>query len=402
MAEQHALIDWPLTPYTGWGGYGIQLAQALLEQGRYIPRLLACNDRSEHCDLHWLDALHYLEGKSRPLMQQLAAAEGAGCLPISTQAPLGFSPLGNHVPPPRFSADLNVGVTFFECSRFSTKDLETLKSFDLVVSGSRWNQALLQKQGVKRARLVHQGVDTALFNPEPVPRLLKRSLVIFSGGKLENRKGQDIVIAAFRRLLHHHPDALLIAAWGNMGHVGLNTIAASPHVQGAPERGRAEAIGPWLEANGVPASNVFLLPCMVNRQFPHLMKQADVAVFASRCEGGTNLMAMETLACGVPTLISANTGHLDLLTMGFGHALPMGQAGLGRVSPDVLKAYGGDPLGLWGETDPDELLQWWLRIASEREFWCCLGRKHASAVRSLSWRESMRRLLMLVEELPPT
>ena len=40
MVEQLALIDWPLTPYTGWGGYGIQLAQALLEQGRYVPRLL--------------------------------------------------------------------------------------------------------------------------------------------------------------------------------------------------------------------------------------------------------------------------------------------------------------------------------------------------------------------------
>ena len=149
---------------------------------------------------------------------------------------------------------------------------------------------------------MHQGVDTALFNPEPVPLLLRRSLVIFSGGKLENRKGQDIVIAAFRQLLRHYPDALLIAAWGNMGHVGLNTIAVSPHVQGAPERGRADAIGPWLEANGVPAANVFLLPCLVNRQLPHLIKQADVAVFASRCEGGTNLMAMETLACGVPTL----------------------------------------------------------------------------------------------------
>ena len=112
-----------------------------------------------------------------------------------------------------------------------------------------------------RARLVHQGVDTALFNPEPVPRLLKRSLVIFSGGKLENRKGQDIVIAAFRRLLRHCPDALLIAAWGNMGHVGFNTIAASPHVQGAPERGRADAIGPWLEANGVPPPMFF--SCLV-------------------------------------------------------------------------------------------------------------------------------------------
>ena len=80
MAEQHALIDWPLTPYTGWGNYGIQLAQALLEQGNYLPLLLARNDRSQHCDLHWLDALQYLEDKSRLLMQQMAAAEGAGRL----------------------------------------------------------------------------------------------------------------------------------------------------------------------------------------------------------------------------------------------------------------------------------------------------------------------------------
>ena len=39
MADRQALIDWPLTPYTGWGGYGIQLAQALLEQRLYWPRL---------------------------------------------------------------------------------------------------------------------------------------------------------------------------------------------------------------------------------------------------------------------------------------------------------------------------------------------------------------------------
>ena len=35
MGDRQALIDWPLTPYTGWGGYGIQLAQALLEQRQY-------------------------------------------------------------------------------------------------------------------------------------------------------------------------------------------------------------------------------------------------------------------------------------------------------------------------------------------------------------------------------
>ena len=295
MDDRRALIDWPLTPYTGWGGYGIQLAQALLEQRKYWPRLLACNDRSDLCDLHWLEALQHLENQSATLARQLSAAEGAGKLPVQTKAALGFSPLGNYVPSPRFTASKHVGVTFFECSRFSEKDLGILKKFDLVISGSRWNQALLRRQGIDRARLVHQGVDTAVFNPEPVPQLLRRGLIIFSGGKLENRKGQDIVIAAFRRLLCHYPDALLIASWGNVGHVGLHTIADSPHVQGAPERGRVNAIAPWLESNGIPLSNVFLLPCVANRQLPHLIKQADVAVFASRCEGGTNLMAMETL-----------------------------------------------------------------------------------------------------------
>ena len=268
-----------------------------------------------------------------------------------------------------------------------------------MITGSRWNQALLKRQGIQRAHLVHQGVDTAVFNSEPVPRFLKRSLVVFSGGKLENRKGQDIVIAAFRLLLRQHPDALLIAAWGNVGHVGLNTIEASPYVEGAPDRGRVEAVAPWLEANGIPRSNLLLLPCVVNRQLPNLIKQADVAVFASRCEGGTNLMAMESLACGVPTLISANTGHLDLLAMGFGHALPMGQTGSSSVDPCVHRAYGGDPLGLWGETDPEELLSWWLRIAANREEWRCNGRRYAEALKSLSWRESMRKLLLLVEEL---
>ena len=366
MADRQALLDWPLTPYTGWGGYGIQLAQALLEQRKYWPRLLAFNDRSALCDLHWLDALQHLEDQSVTLAQQLAAAEGAGTLPVHTDAAIGFSPLGNFAPAPRFTASKHVGVTFFECSQFSEKDLEILNQFDLVISGSRWNQALLKRQGIDRAHLVHQGVDTAVFNPEPVPQLLRRSLIIFSGGKLENRKGQDIVIAAFRRLLRYYPDALLLAAWGNIGHVGLNTISESPHVKGAPERGRVDAIGPWLEANGIPPSNVFLLPCVVNRQLPHLIKQADVAVFASRCEGGTNLMAMETLACGVPTLISANTGHLDLLAMGFGHALPMGQSGSVEVDARVHRVYGGDPLGLWGETDPEEILSWWLRIAANR------------------------------------
>lgn len=111
-------------------------------------------------------------------------------------------------------------------------------------------------------------------------------------------------------------------------------------------------------------------------------------------------MAMETLACGIPTIISANTGHLDLLAMDFGHVVPMGQSGVGKVASEDYQSYGDDALGLWGETDPEELLQWWLKIAADRHAWREIGREHATAVQALSWRQSMNKLLSLVEEIP--
>ena len=394
-----ALIDWPLTPYTGWGNYGTQLAQALMEQGCYQPVLMALNDRTDHCDLHWLAALEHLEAGSKSIRLILEKAIEDGNLPLPTSASLAFSPLGNISPPPRCKAKHNVGVIFFECSDFSKQQLEILQSFDLVVTGSLWNQALLKQFGVSRSQLVHQGVDAGLFNPAPVPKLIKRSLVIFSGGKLESRKGQDIVIDAFRNLLQFHPDALLIAAWGNVGNVAVETIGCSPYVQGAPKEGRAQGIASWLAANGVPEKNVWVLPCVVNRQLPNVIKQADVAVFVSRCEGGTNLMAMETLACGVPTLVSANSGHLDLLEMGMGHCLPVGAAGIGCVNSDLIVAYGRDHFGFWGETDPDELLQCWLKIASEKASWQQQGQQQAAAMQAMSWEVSMKRLMDLLKEI---
>ena len=51
--------------------------------------------------------------------------------------------------------------------------------------------------------------------------------------------------------------------------------------------------------------------------------------------------------------------------MGFGHALPMGQSG--RVKLILVHRAYGNVVGLWGETDPEELLDWWLRIAANRE-----------------------------------
>ncbi len=43
---------------------------------------------------------------------------------------------------------------------------------------------------------------------------------VFSGGKLDFRKGQDIVLAAFKRFAENHKDAVLVTAWQNLATYG--------------------------------------------------------------------------------------------------------------------------------------------------------------------------------------
>ena len=395
MALQKLLIDWPLTPYTGWGSYGIQLVQALLAGHGARPVLTCRADRSPHCEPHWLLRLDEVEHYSQGLIDYLRSKpEGV----VDTNCRVVLEPLGNQVPPERIRGTHQVGITFFERSAVDAKYLAGLDRLKLVITGSRWNQRVLEEGGYGRAVLVHQGIDPSRFHPTPVPRLLNRPFVLFAGGKLEARKGQDVVIAAFRNFLRHCPDALLIACWGNLGNVGLDTIALSHHVQGSPSNGDALAIHAWLLQQGIPARNLMVPTVMANSQLPGLMKQADAAVFTSRCEGGTNLMAMETLACGIPTVLSANTGHLDLLELELAHAVAVGEQGLGQVPPAITVGYGGDHGGLWGETDPTELVEAWLRLWKDNAEWREHAYRESQRMVTFSWTRSMDQLLSCLVE----
>ena len=56
---------------------------------------------------------------------------------------------------------------------------------------------------------------------------MKDSFVIFSGGKFEFRKGQDIVIKAFRHLQDKYRDVNLITSWFNSWDFSFNTMSMS-------------------------------------------------------------------------------------------------------------------------------------------------------------------------------
>jgi len=394
MKNQRLLIDWPLTPYTGWGSYGIQLAQALIAGEDAKPVLTYRADRSPHCDPHWLIKLDELEAYSHELIKYFDKNPRET---VNTNCQVAMGPMGNEIPPLRCLAKHQIGVTFFERTTINAQYIETLERYRMIITGSHWNHQLLIDSGYKRSEMIHQGVDTSRFNSIPTHRLLKNEFIIFAGGKLEARKGQDIVIAAFREFIKKCPDALLIACWGNIGNVGLETISQTPHISGAPKQGNNTEIMEWLSSNGIPGKNILLAPIMANSMLANLMKQADVAVFTSRCEGGTNLMAMETLACGIPTILSANTGHLDLLEMKLDHAIAIGIDGRGKVPKKITSGYGGDKGKLWGETNPEELAAKWMDIWREKSKWAIKGIEAAKGLESMSWKSSMKNLTTVLK-----
>lgn len=124
---------------------------------------------------------------------------------------------------------------------------------------------------------------------------------------------------------------------------------------------------------------------------PKVQAQADVAVFPNRCEGGTNLMAMECLASGLPTILSANTGHLDLIDER--HCYPL--TSQDRV--DVVAPFGGTEG--WGESNVDEVLDLLDRVYHERTEAEKRGAAAAQFMRDWTWGRRYEQLLAYLERI---
>src|SRR5262249_55865660 len=176
---------------------------------------------------------------------------------------------------------------------------------------------VLAQLSIDHVQTLLQGVDTTHFHPGPRAGLFGDRFVVFSGGKLERRKGQDLVVQAFCAFAQRRPDALLVTAWSSPWPQFARSLDQNPSLSPIPFRpdGQVDVIA-WAQANGIPERQMLDLGRVPNADMPRILREIDVALFPNRAEGATNFVAMECMACGVPTILSANTGHLDLIRDG--------------------------------------------------------------------------------------
>lgn len=379
-------FDWAISTLFGWGVYGLNL----LRHWSAVSGSPAFSLSPIHLEsLAGMDPLGL-----RAIAQKLVDSDQLRlqrALEIGARAPLDgtvLHSLGN-----RFlgstrpsqggtSGRVTAGVIFFEDTNLPDAPAIAAE-YDVIVTGSSWCEEVLRARGIYNVATVFQGIDPSVFHPAPRAGSLAGRFAVFSGGKLERRKGQDIVLLAFRAFAARHPDAVLVTSWHSPWPITALTVNLNPNIAPVVLTGDGK-LDParWAYANGIAEQQFIDLGVVPNHLMARVLREMDVAIFPNRCEGGTNLVAMECMACGVPTILADNTGQRDLIATGSPYPL--------TVQRDVAPV--GSGTDGWGETDVDEVVAALEHAYANRDDASRRGLAGAAAMQGWSWKNQIGRL----------
>ncbi len=282
----------------------------------------------------------------------------------------------------------NIGYTFFEYE-LSENAVKNAVNYDIVLGGSTWNEQKLKARGVKDTGVLIQGVDPKLFYPGDKQKS-NDLFVIFSGGKFELRKGQDLVLKAIKILQQKYSDVVLINAWYNMWPNTMHSMAASKNINYEYKGETWKNFMVHLcKINEIDGNKVLTLPITPNDKLRELYLSSDIGLFPNRCEGGTNLVLMEYMACGNPVIASYNSGHKDILT-------PENSLRLEHMHEFKLYDDNKKLIADWEEPDIDEIISKLEYAYLNREKVKQIGRNAGEYMKKLTWKESAETLLKYI------
>ncbi len=280
---------------------------------------------------------------------------------------------------------INIGYTFFEYE-LSDLALSNSVNYELILGGSSWNEQKLKEKGVENTGVLIQGVDPDLFYPGETEK--KQDLfVIFSGGKFELRKGQDMVLKAVKILQEKYHDVVLINAWYNMWPNTMQSMNLSKHIkfQYKGETWKNFMIN-LCGINGIDGNKILTLPVTPNNKLRELYLKSDIGLFPNRCEGGTNLVLMEYMACGKPVVASYNSGHKDILTKENSFRLE-------KMHDFKLFDENKKLIADWEEPDLDEIVANLEYAYFNRSEIKQIGKNAAEFMKKFTWKQSAETLL---------
>jgi len=345
------------------------------------------------CDYGWGVCGRYLSTELPALLPSQVLSDGD---PLSTQSGLPgavFGPLEGATLHPWFQCrgEKNIGYVFLEQELQPEAVLEA-KKLDLILTGSTWCKERLDAAGITHTSVLIQGIDPKLFAPLP-PRKDDGTFVLYSAGKFELRKGQDLVLKAFSILSKKYPDLRLLNVWENQWPQLLSTMNASPHIRMALHGPTwRDKISFLCKANDIDPTRVMTCPLVPQSRLPALIARTDLGVFPNRCEGGTNLALMEYMACGKPVIASFSSGHRDIIR-------PENSLPLRTMNPFPTYGTDGSISARWEEPSIDELVATIDHAYHHRDLLVPIARQAGEDMARLTWHHTAEQATKAIRPL---
>lgn len=287
---------------------------------------------------------------------------------------------------------INIGYCFFEDEIIAYHHIsDIIKRWDYMVTGSSWCEQHLRIAGMDRAATILQGIDPEFFYSHQ-PLRDNQKFIVFSGGKFEFRKGQDIVIAAMKIFMGRHRDVWLAAAWNNDWPESIRTMEQTRLIDFACIDGTcSELYARTLACNGLDMERVTLYPRVDNRFMADIYAGSHLGLFPNRCEGGNNMVMCEYMACGRAVIASNRTGHADVITADNAFCLF-------RYEPVIARTNGVES-GIWFEADVAEVVELLELAYLERDLLQRKAKAAAADMLKLSWEEAARQFHAIAKKL---
>jgi tetratricopeptide (TPR) repeat protein/glycosyltransferase involved in cell wall biosynthesis len=377
VASSPIYVSVPLGGATGWGVLGKSLAKELarLHDVRLITDPFTAETLGDELDYY--------------LLKQLAAESALQSVDASVlQGVYGRNMLVNRA---HLKGRLNACYAVFEETSIPQTAISSLRrQFEIITVPSAWCRAVLERHGCADVRVVPHGIDSDVFYPSTNDREYFRDrFVVFSGGKMELRKGQDLVIRAFKVLQDRHQDVLLVNSWSNAWEFSLNTMRAAPHIVFNPtSTDHTEMVSQVLTDNGIDLERVITLRSRPNSTMRKVYLNTDVGLFPNRCEGGNNMVMMEYMACGKPAIASYNSGHREIV-----HSE---NAVLIRTMGAISIVQDGEEIATWDEPNLDETIEQLEWAYQHRPRLLELGKQAGMDLAKLTWRRTAEQFYELL------
>lgn len=250
----------------------------------------------------------------------------------------------------------------WETTRLPLLQKQLCEAADYIWTPSSWGKQNLIGNGFdpQKVSIVPQGVDDAFFTPGPICSGNFRFLMV---GKWEERKFQEGLVKAFADEFHPRESVELVLH------------AHNPYIRGFSMKNK-------LEALGISNRNNIVLNEKCNRiSLRELYRSAHCFVMPTRAEGW-GLPILESMACGVPAIVTRYSAPLDFVTDENGYLLNVER---------MVEAHDDDfgiRTGQWAEPDIRHL-RFLMRSAFEnRSEVLDKGRIACRDAQRFSWRNS--------------